>query len=206
MSPKEKVFMQFVAEGFYSIDAEGNVWIERPRSPVRNFTRRIMSLFDMKGYLRIMFRFQGKQWAVLHHRIVYIHHHGDIPAGMHINHIDGNRVNNHISNLEAVTPRENILHAYNVIRTNKAYGENNPHSKLKETDVLQICRMRWKENRPYKEIAEKYGISRCYTSEICNLRRWRHLWRSDGKVAGIKTARSRKDSQKSEGGKNRDKG
>jgi len=45
------------------------------------------------------------------HRVVWLYCHGPIPPGHVINHRDGNRRNNRIANLEAVTPRQNALHA-----------------------------------------------------------------------------------------------
>jgi hypothetical protein len=45
------------------------------------------------------------------HRVMWLFIHGDIPPGYVINHRDGNRRNNRIVNLEAVTHRENMLHA-----------------------------------------------------------------------------------------------
>lgn len=44
------------------------------------------------------------------HREVWRHHHGDIPSGHHIHHIDGNCQNNDISNLECLTPKEHMAH------------------------------------------------------------------------------------------------
>lgn len=40
------------------------------------------------------------------HRVVYIEHHGPIPEGHHVHHIDGDIHNNDPGNLVAVTPRE----------------------------------------------------------------------------------------------------
>jgi len=40
------------------------------------------------------------------HRDIYAYHHGTIPQGFQIHHIDGNPLNNDISNLEALTPAE----------------------------------------------------------------------------------------------------
>ena len=48
--------------------------------------------------------------------------------GLVINHKDGNKQNNHLDNLEWVTPSENIQHAVNVIHTIKS-GEDNFLSK-----------------------------------------------------------------------------
>lgn len=36
------------------------------------------------------------------HRVVWEHHHGKIPPGYHVHHIDGDRSNNNISNLELI--------------------------------------------------------------------------------------------------------
>jgi hypothetical protein len=46
-----------------------------------------------------------------------------------VNHIDGNRWNNHINNLEWCTSSENIWHSHNVLyRDFSAYGENHKNS------------------------------------------------------------------------------
>lgn len=60
------------------------------------------------GYNRISVK--GVQMQA--HRVVYIFVHGSIPEGHVINHRDGNRRNNRIENLEAVTNRQNILHGF----------------------------------------------------------------------------------------------
>lgn len=46
------------------------------------------------------------------HRMIWEHVHGAIPEGMEINHKNGVKWDNRISNLELVTPSENCLHAY----------------------------------------------------------------------------------------------
>lgn len=194
MSPREQLFFKLVAEGYYSIDEEGNIWIEKPRYPIKRFTRRIKCTEMMNGYIRVRCFYGGKCNVLLHHRIMYIHHHGDIPDGLQINHIDGDRANNRISNLEAVTPRENVLHAFNVTRTNTSYGENNRRAKLSRKEVVRICWMRWREKAKYREIAEKFGISQKHAMDICKLRTWKHLWREDGKIG--EEIRYRKDRDK----------
>lgn len=46
------------------------------------------------------------------HRLVAIAFFDEDISGMDINHIDGDHWNNHVSNLEIVTRKENIRHAY----------------------------------------------------------------------------------------------
>jgi hypothetical protein len=47
-------------------------------------------------------------------RLVAITFIGDIPEKHVVNHIDGNKKNNHVSNLEIVTESENLSHAYKI--------------------------------------------------------------------------------------------
>jgi hypothetical protein len=48
----------------------------------------------------------------LAHRLIYIHTHGSIPDKMVIDHKDGNKLNNSIENLQALTHSQNIKKAW----------------------------------------------------------------------------------------------
>lgn len=75
------------------------------------------------GYLQ--FGLDNKNVYV--HRIVYETFVGVIPKGYDINHIDGNKLNNNVSNLEAVTRSENQKHAARIglRKTTKTFGVDN---------------------------------------------------------------------------------
>jgi hypothetical protein len=54
----------------------------------------------------------GKYKKYIIARLVFKCHGGEIPPGFQINHKNGNKGDDRIINLEAVSPRANILHAY----------------------------------------------------------------------------------------------
>lgn len=64
---------------------------------------------NSKGYKLITINGSSK----LIHRIVCEAFNGPIPEGYVVNHIDGDKANNNIENLEAITQKQNIQHAYN---------------------------------------------------------------------------------------------
>ena len=59
-----------------------------------------------------------------------------------VNHIDGNRYNNAVSNLEWCTPSHNVLHAFSTQLKKPQIGETNGQSKLTETQVRQVWALR----------------------------------------------------------------
>jgi len=58
----------------------------------------------------------GKPYSIQKHRAVWIEHHGEIPEGMVIHHINGNKKDNRIENLECLTRKE---HAKRHLKTNR---------------------------------------------------------------------------------------
>lgn len=69
------------------------------------------------AYYRVKLRLDKKPYMKVVHRLVAKEflHNTDI-AKTQVNHIDSNGLNNHVSNLEWVTPSENVIHA---IKANK---------------------------------------------------------------------------------------
>lgn len=58
-----------------------------------------------------------------------------------VNHIDGNKRNNHAGNLEWVTGRENMAHAHSTGLMPSQKGEKNPRAKLSGHQVRQAIQM-----------------------------------------------------------------
>jgi len=61
------------------------------------------------GYLKIKLP-RGK-CNISVHKLIWEYFNGNIPKGLQINHKDGNKLNNSLSNLEVVTQQENLKHA-----------------------------------------------------------------------------------------------
>lgn len=64
-----------------------------------------------KGYLRVNIVFDGKHKTYSCHRLVLMAFKGIDLSKPQVNHKDGNKINNHIDNLEWCTGSENIQHA-----------------------------------------------------------------------------------------------
>ena len=85
----------------YEVSNLGNVRNKR--------TGTVRKQTDRKGYRKI--RINGRDVSI--HRLVADSFFDGDHSDLQVNHIDGNKANNHISNLEWVTPSENVKHAYN---------------------------------------------------------------------------------------------
>jgi len=79
-------------------------------------------------------------------------------ADKEVNHIDGNRTNNALSNLEWVSHSENQMHAYRT-GVRKDVGENNRRSKLTNSQVAQLRYRRNVLNERLTDLAKAFGIS-----------------------------------------------
>lgn len=77
------------------------------------------------GYLQIISKEEGNYSKTVH-RLVFLDYYGSIPAGSHIHHRDGNKLNNNIDNLQLLSQSEHRrLHTKG--KNNPMYGKK--HSK-----------------------------------------------------------------------------
>jgi hypothetical protein len=96
-------------EGLYAVTRNGFVWAYPNKS--RNEGRWLKQATDRYGYAYVGMFKEGKLKKLKVHRLVAQAFlvASDNP---HVNHIDGNKLNNNVSNLEWVTPKENKIHAF----------------------------------------------------------------------------------------------
>jgi len=117
----------------------------------------------------------GSQKSFFRHRLVMIcFNKVDNYKNLQVNHIDGNKQNNTLNNLEWCTNQENRIHAVKLGLAASLKGEDNPASKLLESQVLDIINDLL-NHVPYSQICKKYNCSKSTISAIKNKRNWIYL-------------------------------
>jgi predicted XRE-type DNA-binding protein len=126
------------------------------------------------GYIRVpLVDENGYQRFHLVHRLVLISFIGVNEQKKQVNHINGDKSDNSLINLEWVTCSENQKHAHKIgLKSQK--GENHTQARLKESDVLEIREMIQKGFKQ-RDIAEKFRIKRAYVSHIKTRKAWSHI-------------------------------
>jgi len=90
-----------------------------------------------KGYLHIRLYKNGKQFSFRSHRVVYETFIGKIEEGLEINHINGIKTDNNLSNLEKCTRQENMDHAVlNKLISSKIGYENKLSMPIKGVSII----------------------------------------------------------------------
>lgn len=118
---------------------------------------------------------QYKNARIQFHRLVYMYHTKEfIPENLYINHIDGNKCNNHFSNLELVTQSENIQHAYRT-GLNNNIAENHLYTNLTNDQVAQFRREFKAKEKTVKDIANEAGLSITSTYDMLLGNSWKSI-------------------------------
>lgn len=127
------------------------------------------------GYLRGAVCVNKKMIQYKIHRLVALAFIPNNENKKEVNHIDGNKLNNHVENLEWCTRQENIEHCI-LNKLQKPFkGEEIGNSKLLEFQVIEI-RNKFKP-RVYSraKLAKEYNVSEATIKDILYKRTWIHL-------------------------------
>jgi hypothetical protein len=112
------------------------------------------------------------------HRLVAEAWIGKIPPKMTVNHKDGDKTNNAISNLEIVTYAENSKHGYEngLIKPPVMKGENHPRVKTNAAEVIKI-RKEHQNHKSIKQLLQDYpNLSKGSLTKIVYRQCWKHIF------------------------------
>ncbi len=149
----------------YLVTREGKVFRKFP-------FREVKGSLNTCGYLALSLGTRKKRLTKKVHAIVAETFLGPRPDGKHINHKDGDKLNNRVSNLEYVTHSQNTLHAYKLgLMTSR--GERNSAAKLTEEQAKEI-KYDTSGTAPVL-LAKRYGVSRSTVYNITSGCTWKHI-------------------------------
>lgn len=153
-------------ENHYSVSNLGR--IRRDHTNTHAKAGHIMKLTTSRdGYENVGLSMNGNPTLKRVHRLVWEAFNGPIPVGHVINHKDGIKHHNTISNLEAVTHQTNILHAF------RELGRRRPGEKI-TTAIAEQIRNRRAGGEPLKSIAASFGVTLVCVSSVVTGKTWAH--------------------------------
>lgn len=137
-------------EGFdlHEVDTDGRVF-----SSVRGRRIQLKPRNNGSNYLRVTLIKDGAEKQCLVHRLVASHFLPNPGSLATVNHIDGDKSNNAVDNLEWMSLRDNIDHAY---RTGLAHGR--PRSVVSDKTIRRL-RHDFIHGMTRNKISVKYGLS-----------------------------------------------
>lgn len=174
-------------EGMYQVNEVGDV-ISIPRVITRrNGTRQkfkgghLKRFLNSAGYcvVRLSDASNGRRLTARVHRLVaeaFLPNPYDKPE---VNHMDGDKSNPKLTNLEWVTSHENRQHAWDTGLRNKSHlpnykGEEQKNSKLTEQKVVEIRAMRL-SGFSFSFLSEKYNVSKRTIGRVVSGKSWSHI-------------------------------
>jgi len=152
----------------YLVSRDGKVKSIKVTVNVRKRTKttveKELTPFSVHGYMKVNLSNGTKRKSMFVHRLVALTYISNDDSKPHINHIDGNKTNNHVSNLEWCTPSENERHSYDVLGK---VSQGGLQSKLIGVDVINIRKM-IADGKRNVDIAKEYNV---HPSIISNIKR-----------------------------------
>lgn len=148
-------------EGLYQVSNTGKV-----KSVRRNKILKKRLTFD--GYVKATLTVDRKAVDKRVHRLVaeaFIANPYNKPT---VNHIDGNKENNNVDNLEWSDRHEQLQHAYNLGLKKPLSGVKNPHSKLSEDDIRYIRKHFVPQSKEFGTVAlgRKFGVDNSIIGKV----------------------------------------
>jgi hypothetical protein len=170
-------------DGYYEVSSNGRVRsldriIDHPLVQVRH-GKMLKQTPNHKGYMRVSLNKNGNKKQEFVHKLVAQSFIYNIKRNPQINHIDGNKLNNNVENLEWCTNKENCQHAAKLKLRSPIKGSSHHNTVLSEEQVIDLKQKR-KEGWSYLRLMSFFNITKNNVASICTGRTWKHLNIMDG--------------------------
>lgn len=160
---------------FYDIKGHERYEINKDGVIRNSETKNIKSQYvGGTGYYMVSFSYKNKSKPLRVHRLLAINFIDNPLSLPEVNHIDGDKLNYDLKNLEWCTHAQNMKHAFDTRLANNT-GENNGQSKLKEHQVVEIKKLLSDGVLSQYKIASIYSVSRSCILGIKLGRLWSHV-------------------------------
>jgi DNA-binding transcriptional regulator YiaG len=116
------------------------------------------------GYYQVALSLGNKTVYKKIHRLVAEAFLNPVKDKYYVNHIDANKLNNHVTNLEYCNMAENNKHAGNL--NLKPIGTNHTNSKLTHIQLKKIRELLQEKKLSHKQISELFDVHRTTVSKI----------------------------------------
>lgn len=144
-------------EGLYEVSDRGRV----RRAGTERKRARLLKTFAQNGYLFVSLFREGHGHNISIHAAVMGAFTGPRPVGYHIHHGNGDRQDNHLTNLQYLSPTEHARHrvyteSWHDIR--RPLGEEQHKARLTAEIVLSLRHRYWVGGETYSNLAREYGV------------------------------------------------
>ncbi|MBM6637480.1 NUMOD4 domain-containing protein [Staphylococcus xylosus] len=163
-------------EGLYQVSNLGNIKsvdrdINRSTGLMHLKGKPMSQYIGNRGYPKVSLCAGGECKRHLVHRIVATAFLPNPLNKAYVNHIDGNKQNSNLENLEWSTPTENSLHAHKHGLANVGRGEKQHSAKL-TVDKVKYIR---ESSKTVRELSLMFKVSKQAIRDVKMKRSWKHV-------------------------------
>ena len=152
-------------EALYEVSCTGRV-----RSLRRSI---VLKPGTASGYLYVVLCGNTKRVNARIHSLVAECFIGARPKGYDVNHINGDKADNSVGNLEYCTRSANLSHAFkNGLKTHK--GSNHPKAIYSDKQILMLKKY-LSDGYKHREVAELMNVPMHLVADVSAGRQWQHI-------------------------------
>ncbi len=158
-------------EAYFKVSSCGRVFSKRSNKILKQH-------LSKNGYMTVAVRIGGRNgqaYCFKIHRLVAEAFIPNLENKPMVNHIDNNRANNHISNIEWCTAKENAQHCVKSGNHPRLSGEDNGQSKLTKDQVEYIRKVFKPHDKEFgaRALGRKFNVNKTTILSVVNNESWK---------------------------------